>query len=313
MFKIGVHKFKSGVFLAPMSGITDKPFRSICQKFGAELAPMEMVIGDAKLWQSKKTLSRLNFDQHNNNIKVIQLVGHDENLMSEAAYQAQEMGANIIDINLGCPAKKVCGNYAGSALLAFPTKIKKIFEAIQNKISIPLTVKIRTGSTREENNALDVLKIAEDYGLSAMTIHGRSRECKFKGSAEYDTIRKVKQEAKIPIIANGDIDSQEKARKVKEFTGADGIMIGRAALGNPWIFSEISFNGTKVDKNSNAIYANIRSHIKGIYALYGKDRGVKISRKHLCWYIDNGYLSPHKKLSLLSTECHKKQLELINH
>ena len=312
MFKIGPHEFKSGIFLAPMSGITDKPFRSICQKYGAELAPMEMVIGDAKLWQSKKTLSRLNFDQQNNNIKVIQLVGHDEHLMSEAAYQAQEMGANIIDINLGCPAKKVCGNYAGSALLAFPAKIKKIFEAIQNKISIPLTVKIRTGSTREDNTALDVLKIAEDFGLSAMTIHGRSRECKFKGSAEYHTIRKVKQVARIPIIANGDIDSQEKARKVKEFTGADGIMIGRAALGNPWIFSEITCNETKVDKNSNAIYANIRSHIKGIYALYGKDRGVKISRKHLCWYIDNGYLSAQKKPILLSTECYKRQLELIS-
>ena len=238
MLNIGPHQLENSIFLAPMVGVSDKPFREICEQNGAGLTVAEMLTSDAKLWEHKKN----KFKRVKPNLSgpnVVQIAGSDPKMMAQAAELNAKWGADIIDINMGCPAKKVLKRAAGSALLKDIKLVELIIEAVVKSVDIPVTLKIRTGWCPATRNGVEVAKIAEDCGISLLTVHGRTRECRFKGSAEYETIAKIKQGVSIPIIANGDIDSPLKAKKVLKYTRADGLMIGRAALGKPWIFNQI--------------------------------------------------------------------------
>jgi tRNA-dihydrouridine synthase B len=311
MLKIGPHEFKQGIVLAPMSGITDLPFRQACHDLGAELTPTEMVTSDISLWKSDKSKNRLTRSNDSSAIAMVQIVGQEEELLALAAKTIEANGGDIIDINLGCPAKKVCGKYAGSALLKDLDKVKRIFEAVRGAVTIPVTAKIRTGWCKSTINAIEVAKTAENMGLNAITIHGRTRDCKFRGHAEFDTIKAVKNCVNIPVIANGDIDSYEAALRVKTYTNADGIMIGRASYGNPWIFSEVLHAEDNTGKSTYNACDIMLKHILGIYALYGKEKGVKIARKHIGWYMKQGHLSSENMLKILSTDCYRSQYRLM--
>src|SRR6202795_4077161 len=236
--RIGSHTFRKNLFVAPMAGVTDGPFRQLCKKFGAGLAVSEMVASNSLLWGSEKTRRRANHDGEVEPISV-QIAGADPVMMAEAARYNVERGAQIIDINMGCPAKKVCNTMAGSALLRDEALVARILEAVVGAVDVPVTLKFRTGWDSLNRNALRVAQIAEDSGVQLLSLHGRTRACGFSGRAEYDTIREVKEATRLPVVANGDINSPEDARRVLEYTRADGIMVGRAAQGRPWIFREI--------------------------------------------------------------------------
>lgn len=281
--QIGPYTLAHNVLLAPMAGITDAPFRQICEQFGASLTVSEMVISNSSLQHHPRTLKKLDYHGRNQ-LRSVQILGTDPLEMANAARLNQDRGAQIIDINMGCPAKKVCAVAAGSALMRNEALVSRILEAVVSAVQIPVTLKIRTGWDLANRNAIHIAKIAEQSGIQALAIHGRSRACKFSGSVEYDTIRAVKQQVTIPIIANGDIDSAEKAREVLSYTGADAVMIGRAAQGMPWIFQEL------VAKLNNASYsplsltdikAVINQHLENLYSFYGSDSGVRIARKHI--------------------------------
>lgn len=293
MLKIGRYILENNVILAPMAGVTDAPFRSLCRKLGAGLAVSEMVTSNALLWGSRKTQRRI----HSFNEiapRSVQIAGSDPQMMAEAALFNHQHGAEIIDINMGCPAKKVCKVMAGSALLKDEALVARILEAVVDAVPIPVTLKIRTGWDMDNKNALTIAKIAENAGIQALAIHGRTRACKFMGEAEYDTIKAVKEAVNIPIIANGDISSVEKAKYVLDYTKADAIMIGRAAQGNPWIFKEIIHYlhyGTYLQSiSSSEIQAVIFEHMENLYQFYGEYAGVRIARKHLGWY-SKGYVN----------------------
>ncbi len=273
--------------LAPMAGITDRIFRDICRQLGADYAVSEMVASKQELWESVKSSTR-HANKDELSPRIIQLIGTDaKELAAAAAWQTQQ-GAQVIDLNMGCPAKKVCRIAAGSALMSQPKKVKAIFSALRQATDTPITVKIRTGASSEYKNALEIALLAEEYGLRAINIHGRTREDKFKGSAEYETIRLVKQAVKIPIIANGDISSPEKAKFVLKYTSVNGLLIGRAALGYPWIFREIHHylaTQTYLPKPSLAEFESVMlQHLDGLYQIYGQRQGVRIARKHIGWY-----------------------------
>jgi tRNA-dihydrouridine synthase B len=315
MLKIGHFQLSNNLILAPMAGITDAPFREICTQFGAGLAVSEMVASNPVLRHHPRTLLRAEHSE-NSGLRSVQILGTNPHDLAEAARFNVENGAQIIDINMGCPAKKVCSVAAGSALLRDEDLVKQILDAVVNAVDVPVTLKIRTGWDVENKNALSIAKIAEDSGISALTIHGRTRACKFEGFAEYETIKRVKQAVQIPIIANGDIDSPQKARFVLDETGADAVMIGRAAQGNPWVFAEISHflkTGTHLDlPTKNEIYRVLTLHLENLYSFYGVNLGVRLARKHIGWYfrhlenIDlelkkqiNQTLEPLKQLTLV--------------
>jgi tRNA-dihydrouridine synthase B len=287
MLKIGHFQLSNNLILAPMAGITDAPFREICTQFGAGLAVSEMVASNPVLRHHPRTLLRAEHSE-NSGLRSVQILGTNPHDLAEAARFNVENGAQIIDINMGCPAKKVCSVAAGSALLRDETLVKQILDAVVNAVDVPVTLKIRTGWDAENKNALTIAKIAEDSSISALTIHGRTRACKFEGFAEYETIKQVKQAVKIPIIANGDIDSPQKARFVLNETGVDAIMIGRAAQGNPWLFAQISHflkDGTLLDlPTKNEIYRVLSWHLENLYSFYGSNLGVRLARKHIAWY-----------------------------
>lgn len=250
---IGPYQLSNNVLLAPMAGITDRPFRELCKQFGAGLAVSEMVASNPALQHHKKTLQKAD-QSGESGLRSVQILGTDPLHMADAAKINAERGAQVIDINMGCPAKKVCSVAAGSALLRDEALVKKILDAVVTAVDIPVTLKIRTGWDLSNRNAVAIAKIAEDAGIAALTIHGRTRACKFTGSAEYETIRQVKQSINIPVIANGDIDTPEKAQAVLAATGADAIMIGRAAQGNPWLFKQISHfikHGKAIEKTNS--------------------------------------------------------------
>ncbi|WP_024851794.1 tRNA dihydrouridine synthase DusB [Hydrogenovibrio kuenenii] len=278
---------KPTVALAPMAGVTDRVFRDICRTLGADYAVSEMVASKKELWQSAKSSSR-HADENEEAPRIVQLLGTNPTELAEAAKWQQDRGAQVIDLNMGCPAKKVCDVAAGSALLAYPERVQQIFEAVQNAVDLPVTVKIRTGTTPENKNALQIAKLAEDCGLSAITIHGRTRADKFNGKAEYDTIRDVKSSVSIPVIANGDICTPEDADFVLKYTLCDGIMIGRAAQGNPWLFKQIShyLDTQQLLKNPTLLEVKnvMLEHLHGLYKLYGEQQGHRIARKHIGWY-----------------------------
>ena len=286
--KIGPHLLESPVIAAPMAGVTDQPFRNLCRKLGAALAVSEMVTSNTKLWKSKKTQFRLNHIGEDAP-RAVQIAGTDPSQMAEAAKLNADLGAEIIDINMGCPAKKVCKAAAGSALLRDEQLVASILNSVVTSVDIPVTLKIRTGWSEESKNAIQIAKIAEEHGIQALTIHGRTRNDFFNGAAEYETIAEVKSAIKIPIIANGDIDSPKKAFQVLKFTHADAVMIGRAAQGSPWIFREIAhYLRTKeemppptIDERKNILL----EHLGELYNFYGEERAVRLARKHVSWYL----------------------------
>lgn len=298
-----------------MAGITDAPFREICTQFGAGLTVSEMVASNPILRYHPRTLLRAEHFE-NSGLRSVQILGTNPHDLAEAARFNVENGAQIIDINMGCPAKKVCSVAAGSALLRDEILVKQILEAVVNAVNVPVTLKIRTGWDYENRNALTIAKIAEDSGVAALTIHGRTRACKFEGFAEYETIKLVKQAVNIPVIANGDIDSPEKARFVLNKTGADAIMIGRAAQGNPWLFQQIShflMHDELLELPSrNEIYRVLTLHLENLYSFYGSGLGVRLARKHIGWYfghIDEVDLSLKSKIN--QTLEPAKQLKLV--
>jgi len=284
---IGPYFLKNNLVVAPMAGVTDRPFRQLCKKMGAGMAVSEMVSSNSLLWGSEKTRRRANHEGEVDPISV-QIAGADPVMMAQAARYNVEQGAQIIDINMGCPAKKICNTMAGSALLQNEQLVGKILDAVVRAVDTPVTLKIRTGWDKEHKNALVVARIAENAGIQALAIHGRTRACAYAGHAEYDTIATVKAAARIPVIANGDISSPEEARKVLEYTGVDAVMIGRAAQGRPWIFREISHylaTGNHLPLPEVAeIHHVLIKHLYDIYDFYGEYSGVRIARKHISWY-----------------------------
>ena len=285
--QIGPHVLPSPLVLAPMAGVTDRPFRTLCRRLGAGLAVSEMVTSDVRLWHTGKSRRRLDHAGEDG-IRSVQIAGADPAQMAEAARQNVGRGAEIIDLNMGCPAKKVCSVAAGSALLRDEALVARILGAVVAAVEVPVTLKIRTGWDRASRNGVTIARIAEDCGIRALAVHGRTRADAFAGEAEYDTIAAIKAAVRIPVIANGDIDGPEKARAVLEHTGADALMIGRAAQGRPWIFREIAHflaTGERLPEPGPAeVCALLLEHLEQLYIFYGEDAGVRIARKHLGWY-----------------------------
>ena len=287
--RIGRHEIDGHAVLAPMAGVTDRPFRILCRSLGAALAPSEMITSDTRLWHTKKTQRRMDHDGEPEP-RVVQLAGADPAALAEAARRNVDLGAQIIDINMGCPAKKVCNSLCGSALLQNESLVAEILAAVVTAVQdrVPVTLKTRTGWNRAHRNGLNVARIAEASGISAMAIHGRTREDFYHGNAEYDTIAQIKRSVRIPIFANGDIDSAAKARAVLDLTRADGVMLGRAVHGAPWIFRDVNaaLDGGKFASplSRSDLRGIILAHLESIYAFYGEDAGLGIARKHLGWY-----------------------------
>lgn len=285
--KIGPYHLRNNLIVAPMAGVTDRPFRQLCKAMGAGMAVSEMVSSNSLLWGSDKTRRRANHDGEVEPVSV-QIAGADPRMMAEAARYNVDNGAQIIDINMGCPAKKICNVMAGSALLQNENLVGQILNSVIHAVNVPVTLKIRTGWDKDSRNATRIAKIAEDAGIQALAIHGRTRACGYSGEAEYDTIAEVKTRISIPVIANGDITSPEKAKYVLEKTGADGLMIGRAAQGKPWIFREIGHyleTGSFLQQPEvTEIHSVLMAHLRDLFEFYGEATGVRMARKHISWY-----------------------------
>lgn len=314
--QIGPYKLDNNLILAPMAGISDRPFREICKQFGAGLAVSEMVASNPALRSHGRSLLKGD-NEGETGLRSVQIVGTDPRHMADAARFNAGRGAQIIDINMGCPAKKVCSVAAGSALLKNEKLVGDILGAVVSAVDIPVTLKIRTGWSLENRNAVTIASIAQDAGISALTVHGRTRACKFNGEAEYETIKKVKETVRIPVIANGDIDSPEKARYVLAETGADAIMIGRAACGNPWLFGQIGHflnHGTQAEKPSLAVFRDtVVNHLEKLYIFYGNTIGVKIARKHIGWYFGpNALISQGIRNRINQASIPSQQMMLVN-
>jgi tRNA-dihydrouridine synthase B len=284
---IGPFHLKNNLIVAPMAGVTDRPFRQLCKSMGAGMAVSEMVASNSLLWGSEKTRRRANHEGEVDPIAV-QIAGADPRMLADAARYNVDQGAQIIDINMGCPAKKICNVMAGSALLKDEPLVGRIVSAVVAAVDVPVTLKIRTGWDRENRNALRVARIAEDSGIQALAIHGRTRACGFAGDAEYDTIAAVKSEVKVPVIANGDIATPAQAKQVLDYTRADAVMIGRAAQGRPWMFREIQHyletGGQLPPPEVGEIHRVLVAHLHDLYDFYGEHTGVRVARKHISWY-----------------------------
>lgn len=288
VIRIGPYQLANQVILAPMAGVTDLPFRQLCRKLGAGLVVSEMVTSDVRLWNSRKSRNRLDHSGENEP-RSVQIAGGEPLMMAEAARMNQQLGAQIIDINMGCPAKKVCNKAAGSALMRDEKLVAEILEAVVGAVDLPVTLKIRTGWCAQSRNGLNIARIAEESGIQALAVHGRTRNQLYTGCAEYDTIAAIKQQAGIPIFANGDIDSPQKALQVLRQTGADAVMIGRAAQGRPWIFREISHfleHGELLPSPPlEWQQQTLLEHLEALHQFYGEHQGVRIARKHVGWYL----------------------------
>ena len=285
--QIGHLQLKNNLVVAPMAGVTDRPFRMLCKKMGAGLAVSEMVTSNSLLYGSEKTKRRANHEGEVSPISV-QIAGAEPAMMAEAAKHNVDNGAQIIDINMGCPAKKICNVMAGSALLRDEPLVSQILKAVVNAVDVPVTLKIRTGWDRQNKNAIMIAKMAEDIGVQALTIHGRTRNDLYHGDAEYDTIAAVKQAINIPLIANGDITTPEKAKFVLDYTKADAVMIGRAAQGRPWIFREtehfLNTGEHMLPPTVDEIHNVMLDHLNDLYVFYGELTGMRVARKHISWY-----------------------------
>jgi len=285
--QIGPYRIDPPVILAPMAGVTDKPFRRLARRLGAGLTVSEMTSADPRLWGTRKSQRRMDFSDEPGPVSV-QIAGYDPRMLAEAARHNVGLGAQIIDINMGCPAKKVCNVASGSALLRDEALVGRILEAVVAAVPVPVTLKIRTGYARSARNAVTIARIAESAGIAALAVHGRTREDHFAGQAEHDTLREVRAAVRMPLIANGDVDTPQAARAVLEQTGAAAVMIGRAAQGRPWIFREIAHflaTGTTLPAPSLAETRDILlGHLQALHEFYGEHMGVRIARKHLGWY-----------------------------
>jgi tRNA-dihydrouridine synthase B len=309
---IGPYNLENNLVLAPMAGVTDRPFRQLCRSLGAGLAVSEMISADASLWGSRKTVKRLDHRGEAGPIAV-QILGSDPGMMAEAARANVEFGAEIIDINMGCPAKKVCRKAAGSALLQNEPLVAEILQRVVGAVDVPVTLKIRTGQDPLQKNGTRIAAIAEAAGVQALAVHGRTRACKFAGEAEYETIAAIKRRVNIPVIANGDIDSPEKAKQVLEATGAEGLMIGRAAQGRPWIFRQIEHylrTGHKLPAPQPQWVAEVLlAHLSQLYEFYGERMGTRIARKHIAWYSKEHPGGARFRERINRTESARQQLE----
>ncbi len=311
---IGPYTIDPPLVLAPMAGVTDRAFRSLCRSLGAGLVVSEMVSSDPKLWHTEKSRTRRQHDLESGPISV-QIAGYDPQAMALAAQFNVEQGAQIIDINMGCPAKKVCKVDAGSALLRDEPLVARILAAVVEAVPVPVTLKIRTGWCPQERNAVRIAQIAEDAGIAALSVHGRTRQDQYRGEAEYETIARVKSSVSIPVIANGDIDSGPKARAVLDATGADGLMIGRAALGRPWMFAELSdylFLGQhRPPPSRSEVGKTLLAHLDALYALYGTGRGVRVGRKHIQWYCRSHEGADEFWADVRNLECARAQSDRV--
>ena len=285
--RIGPHSIEPRVVLAPMAGVTDKPFRLLCKRLGAGLAVSEMTSSDPRFWGTAKSLHRMDHVGEPEPVSV-QIAGTDPAVMAEAARHNVGHGAQIIDINMGCPAKKVCNAWAGSALMREPALVARILQAVVAAVEVPVTLKIRTGWDAGHRNALEIARIAEDAGIAALAVHGRTRDQQYAGNAEYETIAAVKAALRIPVVANGDIDSPRKARQVLDATGCDAVMVGRAAQGRPWLPGRIAHylrTGEELaEPGADEVGRILLGHLRHLHEFYGEASGVRIARKHLGWY-----------------------------
>ena len=285
--RIGPYLLPSKVLLAPMAGVTDRPFRILCRRFGAGLAASEMLSADVRLWDTVKSRRRMDH-RGEPSPRVVQIAGFDPSMMADAARLNVDGGAQIIDINMGCPAKKVCNRLAGSALMQDEALVARILHHVVRAVEVPVTLKMRTGWDRGHKNGLRIAHIAEDSGIQALAIHGRTRTDLYQGDAEHETVASIKASVGIPIFANGDIASPERAREILERTQCDGVMIGRAAQGRPWIFDEVNFflqtGQSRAALALEKVRDIMRAHLEDLYAFYGDQTGVRVARKHLSWY-----------------------------
>ncbi len=285
--QLGRHHFDRPLVLAPMAGVTDKPFRLLCKRLGADLAVSEMTSSDPRMWHTRKSRWRMDHDGEPEPVSV-QIAGADPAILAEAARFNVDQGAQIIDINMGCPAKKVCNVWAGSALMQDEALVARILEAVVGAVDVPVTLKMRTGWDHSHRNGLRIAHIAQATGIAALAVHGRTRADQYQGEAEYDTIAQIKSEVMIPVFANGDIDSAEKAAEVLEKTGADGLLIGRAAQGRPWIFRQIKHYLNTGEHLAPPSLVEVREvlleHLLALHTFYGEKSGLRIARKHLGWY-----------------------------
>lgn len=298
-----------------MAGVTDRPFRELCRGMGAGLAVSEMLSSNPRVWKTEKSLNRMNHDGESG-IRSVQIAGSEADLMAQAAKLNVENGAQIIDINMGCPAKKVNKKLAGSALMQDPKLVEQILDAVVSAVNVPVTLKIRTGWDTENKNGAHIARIAQDCGIQMLSVHGRTKACMFEGEAEYETIADIKQSIDIPVVANGDIRCEEDAKYVLDYTGADGLMIGRAAQGNPWIFKQLDHflqNGTKLQKPSLLEQKQVlMSHLHGLYELYGDYSGARIARKHVGWYVAAHDEGPSFRQTFNVIEEIESQVEALN-
>ncbi len=285
--KIGPYTLPSNAVLAPMAGVTDRPFRILCRRFGAGLAASEMLTADMRLWDTPKSRRRMDHSGEPSP-RVVQIAGFDPSMMAEAARRNVDAGAQIIDINMGCPAKKVCNRLAGSALLQDEELVARILHSVVQAVDVPVMLKTRTGWDRDHKNGIRIARIAEDNGIQALAIHGRTRADLYQGDAEHETAAAIKSSIRIPVFANGDVDSPQRAAEILRATSCDGIMIGRAAQGRPWIFDEVNFFLAEGKSRANLALENVRdimrAHLEDLYSFYGDETGVRVARKHLSWY-----------------------------
>ncbi|MBT8444309.1 MAG: tRNA dihydrouridine synthase DusB [Gammaproteobacteria bacterium] len=311
--RIGPHRLPGRVVLAPMAGISDAPFRRLCVDHGAALAATEMTLASHGVRATARAGSRLDFSG-THGLRAVQIAGSEPAMMANAAREAVQLGAQIVDINMGCPAKKVCRRLAGSALLKDEELVRRILDAVVEASRVPVTLKIRTGWNSENRNGVDIARIAERSGVMALAVHGRTRACGYKGEAEYETIRKIKSAVNIPVFANGDIDTPEKALHVLSVTQADGVMIGRGAQGQPWLFDQVTnFILKKVHVPIPSIETRrdiIRSHLDAIYRFYGEQIGVRVAKKHLTWYCMNLANSDDLRFRFVRAVSSNEQMQL---
>ncbi|WP_119342732.1 tRNA dihydrouridine synthase DusB [Facilibium subflavum] len=316
MIQIGQFQSDNILFLAPMAGVTDLPFRKLCKSFGAGWVVSEMVWSQKHLYETTKTQRRIDHSDEASP-KIVQIAGSDPLMLAESAQLNVQKGAQIIDINMGCPAKKVCNKLAGSALMQNEKLVEKILHLTVKAVNVPVTLKIRTGWDNDHKNALSIAKIAEDSGIQLLTIHGRTRQQKYTGHAEFDTIAHIKQNINIPVIANGDITTPQKAKEVLDYTKADGLMIGRGAHGNPWIFKQINDFLTKGSYQKTHCFTQqksaIISHIKAMHAFYGDYMGIRFTRKHIGWYFEYFKIPKHFRQEFNKIDCPQEQLQYISH
>ena len=311
--KIGPFQLSSPFLLAPMAGISDAPFRKLCRSFGAGMTTSEMTTADISLWSTEKSRKRLDLD-HDAEPRVVQIAGSDPAQMAQAAGLVVARGAQIVDINMGCPAKKVCRRLAGSALLRDEQLVRSILGAVVSAVDVPVTLKIRTGQDPAQRNGVKIARIAEDCGVQALAVHGRTRACRFKGRAEYETIAQIKNAISIPVIANGDVTSVEKSLEVLRLSSADALMIGRGARGRPWFFRELNYfwqTGKRISPlEKNCVRDIMLGHLNDLYQFYGETTGVRVARKHLSWYCAGLKNSGDFRSRVVRVDCASEQIRL---